>query len=106
MRAPVKADEPDRKQTMEYPTQAELAGCLKDIASEVGDASTIPFRVDVVPLHGGKPPMYAVVILSASKEPLRQKLANILSRSFSLGVSSFMLNGDEAASILKYCRPD
>jgi len=91
---------------MEYPTQAELAGCLKNIASEVGDATTTPFRVDVVPLHGGKPPMYAVVILSASKEPLRQKLANILSRSFSLGVSSFMLNGDEAASILRYCRQD
>jgi hypothetical protein len=87
-----------------YPSKTEVEECLKTLAVETGDATAQPFRVDLVPLHGGKPPMYAVVILSASKEPLRQKLSSILSRGFSLGVSSFMLTGNEAVTLLKRCR--
>ena len=49
--------------------------------------------------------MYTVVILSGAKEPLRKKLAYTLSRSFSLGVSSFMLTGDEAVRLMKHCHP-
>ena len=92
---------PEAPSASQYPTQSEVEECLKALALEIGDATVHPFRVDLVPLHGGKPPMYAVVILSASKEPLRQKLSQILSRGFSLGVSSFMLTGNEAVTLLK-----
>jgi hypothetical protein len=91
--------------TSQYPSKSEVEECLKTLAMETGDATVHPFRVDLVPLHGGKPPMYAVVILAASKEPLRQKLSQILSRGFSLGVSSFMLTGNEAVTLLKRYRP-
>jgi hypothetical protein len=86
---------------MQYPSESELENCLKSIATEVGDPSNLPFRINVVPLLG-KPPMYSVVILSASKEPLRERLGHLLSRSFSLGISSFMLNGSEAASLVTH----
>jgi len=94
---------PEVPPASQYPTQSEVQECLKTLAQEAGDATVHPFRVDLVPLHG-KPPMYAVVILSAAKEPLRQKLSQILSRGFSLGVSSFMLTGNEAVTLLKRCR--
>jgi len=45
---------------------------LKQFAIEVGDATLQPFRVDLVRVHGGKPPIYCVVIRSFAKEPLRQ----------------------------------
>jgi len=88
----------------QYPSKTEVEECLKSLAAEIGDPTAHPFRVDLVPLHGGKPPMYAVVILAAAKEPLRQKLSQILSRGFSLGVSSFMLTGNEAITLLKRYR--
>jgi hypothetical protein len=91
--------------TSQYPSKVEVEECLKQLAVEIGDNTVHPFRVDLVPLHGGKPPMYAVVILSAGKEPLRQKLSQILTRGFSLGVSSFMLTGNEALTLLKRYRP-
>jgi hypothetical protein len=90
-----------KRAIMQYPSESELENCLKSIATEVGDPSRAPFRINVVPLLG-KPPMYSVVILSASKEPLRERLGHLLSRSFSLGVSSFMLNGNEAASLITH----
>jgi hypothetical protein len=95
---------PETSALSAYPSKTEVEECLKSLAVEAGDATVHPFRVDLVPLHGGKPPMYAVVILSASKEPLRQKLSEILSRGFSLGVSSFMLTGNEAVTLMKRCR--
>jgi hypothetical protein len=96
---------PEGAPATQYPSKSEVEECLKTLAVEIGDATVHPFRVDLVPLHGGKPPMYAVVILSAAKEPLRQKLSQILSRGFSLGVSSFMLTGNEAVILLKRYRP-
>jgi len=95
---------PEAPPASPYPSGLEVQECLKMLALETGDATVHPFRVDLVPLHGGKPPMYAVVILSASKEQLRQKMSQILSRGFSLGVSSFMLTGNEAVILLKRCR--
>ena len=86
---------------MQYPTESELESSLKKIAEEAGDSSQMPFRINVVPLLG-KPPMYSVVILSAAKEPLRERLGNLLSRSFSLGVTSFMLKGHEAVSLVEH----
>jgi hypothetical protein len=51
--------------------------------------------------------MYTVVILSPAKERLRQKLGEILNRSFSLGVGSFTLKGAEAVLLIsKYGRAD
>lgn len=51
--------------------------------------------------------MYTVVILSPAKEQLRQKLGEILNRSFSLGVGSFTLKGPEALLLIsKYGHAD
>jgi hypothetical protein len=50
----------------EYPTQTELLTCLTNIANVAGDTTNVPFRVDVIPLHG-KPPMYSVMIKSPPK---------------------------------------
>jgi hypothetical protein len=86
---------------MEYPTEADLARCLSIVAQEAGDASA-PFRIDIVRLHG-KPPMYSVVILAAKREPLRQRLGQILSRPFSLGVTSVMLTVKEVEALIAHC---
>ena len=83
----------------EYPTQSELESCLKTIATETGDASLTPFRVDVVARHD-KPPMYSVMIKSPAKDRLRQQIGQILSRSFALGTTSFMLTSSEATSLI------
>jgi hypothetical protein len=60
------------------------------------------FRVNAVARYGGNPPLYTVVIRSAEKEPIRQKLSQVLSRSFSLGGSSFAFNVTEAQQVLQY----
>jgi hypothetical protein len=89
-----------------YPTQAEIQSCLKQVAQELGDPSPTPFRVDLLPVHGGKPPIYTVVMLSAEKAPVRDRIGQILSRSFAMGASSFTLRGDEAAVLVEYCQPN
>ena len=83
----------------DYPTQSELESCLKTIATETGDASLTPFRVDVVARHD-KPPMYSVMIKSPDKDRLRQQIGQLLSRSFALGTTSFMLTSSEATSLI------
>ena len=83
----------------EFPTQSELESCLKTIATETGDVSLTPFRVDVVARHD-KPPMYSVMIKSPNKDRLRQQIGQILSRSFALGTTSFMLTSSEATSLI------
>ena len=83
----------------EYPTQSELESCLKTIATETGDVSLTPFRVDVVARHD-KPPMYSVMIKSPDKDRLRQQIGQLLSRSFALGTTSFMLTSSEATSLI------
>jgi hypothetical protein len=92
---------------VQYPTSSELQACLKTLAAEVACSVDRPFRVDMLPVYGGKPPMYTVVILSPAKEQLRQKLGEILNRSFSLGVGSFTLKGPEALLLIsKYGHAD
>ena len=87
---------------MQYPTSMEVENCLKGFASEIGDTTVSPFRVDLVARYGGKPPLYTVVIRSAEKEPIRRKLAEMLNRKFSLGGTSFALDAREAQVILQY----
>jgi hypothetical protein len=71
----------DRSGTlMEYPQPSAVEERLKQFAIEVGDATLQPFRVDLVRVHGGKPPIYCVVIRSFAKEPLRQRLEQLLNR--------------------------
>jgi hypothetical protein len=89
---------------MEYPTPSEVEQSLQRFAKEIGDTTDSPFRVDVVARYGGKPPVYAVTIRCAEKEPIRRKLSQVLNRSFSLGGNSFALNVSEAQSILQYQR--
>ena len=92
---------------MQYPSSSELQACLKNLASGVSCPEERPFRVDMLPVYGGKPPMYTVVILSPAKERLREKVGEILNRSFSLGVGSFTLKGPEALLLIsKYGQID
>lgn len=85
---------------MDYPTQSDLEACLNAIASQAGDRTRTPFRVDLVRLHG-KPPMYSVTLKSADKERLRQQIGRILSRPFALGTTSFMLSDSDAAALVR-----
>ena len=88
----------------EYPQASALEESLKHLAIEVGDATAKPFRVDMVRVHGGKPPIYCVVIRSSAKEPLRQRLEQLLNRRPTCGSTSFMLKADEAERILASAR--
>jgi len=87
---------------MEYPTPRDIENILNAFAAELGDTSESPFRVDVVARYGGKPPIYTVMIRTAEKEPIRQKLGQALNRKFSLGGTSFALTAAEAQAILGY----
>ena len=92
--------------SMQYPTSSEIEQSLKRFAEELGDTTASPFRVDVVARYGGKPPLYTVVIRCAEKEPIRQKLSQVLNRPFSLGGSSFALSAGEAQRVLQFSRPE
>ena len=85
---------------VQYPKASVLEDHLKYLAVEIGDATPKPFRVDVVRVHGGKPPVYSVVIRSPAKELLRQTLEKLLDRRLTCGISSFMLKADEAERIV------
>jgi hypothetical protein len=73
---------------------------LKQLAAELGDATAKPFRVDMIRVYGGKPPIYCVVIRSSAKKLLRQRLEQLLNRSLTCGSSSFMLKLDEPERIV------
>ena len=60
--------------------------------------------MDMVARYGGKPPVYTVIIRCAEKEAIREKLAQVLNRRFSLGATSFALDASEAQAILQYQR--
>lgn len=83
-----------------YPQASALEERLQRIAIEVGDGTARPFRVDLVRVHGGKPPVYSVVIRSPAKEPIRQRLEQILDRRLTCGIASFMLKAEEAQRIV------
>jgi hypothetical protein len=87
---------------MQYPTPKDIENRLNAIAAELGDSSESPFRVYMVAQYGGRPPIYAVMIRTAEKEPIRQKLSQVLNRKFSLGGTSFALDSAEAQAILEY----
>ena len=56
----------------QHPHASALEQRLQQLAAEISDATPKPFRVDMVRIHGGKPPVYSLVILSYAKEPLRR----------------------------------
>ena len=89
---------------MQYPSPDAVQQSLKLFAEDVGDTTDVPFRVNMVPRYGGKPPLYTVIIRCAEKEPIREKLAQVLNRRFSLGATSFALDASEAQVILQYQR--
>ena len=88
----------------QYPQAFAVEECLKHLAINLGDTTAKPFRVDMIPVHGGKPPVYCVVIRSSATEPLRQRLEQLLNRRLTCGSSSFMLKADEAEQILAGAR--
>ena len=90
----------DSSRFAQYPQAFALEERLKRLAVELGDATSKPFRVDMIPVHGGKPPMYCVVIRSSAKELLRERLGQLLNRHLTCGSSSFMLKLDEAELIV------
>ncbi len=83
-----------------FPQASTLEDCLTRLAAGIGDKAPNPIGVNMLRVHGGKPPIYLVVIRSPSKEPLRQRLERLLNRQLAFGVSSFMLRADEAAQII------
>jgi len=89
----------------QHPQAIALEQRLQQLAAEIGDATPKPFRVDMVRIHGGKPPVYSLVILSYAKEPLRRMLEQLLDRPLTCGVSSFMIRADEAQYILSNGQP-
>jgi len=86
--------------SIQYPQAIVLEQRLQQLTAEIGDATRKPFRVDMVRIHGGKPPVYSLVILSYAKEPLRRMLEQLLERPLTCGVSSFMIRADEARQIV------
>src|SRR6476659_1692584 len=88
--------------SMQYPTSSEIEQSLKRFAEEIGDTTESPFRVDLVARYGGKPPLYTVMMRCADKEPIREKLSQVLNRRFSLGGTSFALDAEEAQQVLQY----
>src|SRR5262249_18584004 len=95
---------PRRQETMQYPSPDAVQQSLKLFAEDVGDTTDVPFRVNVVPRYGRQPPLYTVIIRCAETEPIREKLAQVLNRRFSLGATSFALDASEAQVILQYQR--
>jgi hypothetical protein len=81
---------------MQYPTPSEVEQSLKLFAEEIGDTTESPFCVAMVARHGGKAPVYSVVIRGVEQEPIRKKLAEVLNRRFSLGGTSLALDANEA----------
>jgi hypothetical protein len=84
----------------QYPQATALEQRLQQLAAEIGDATPKAFRIDMVRVHGGKPPVYSLVILSYAKEPLRRMLEQLLERPLTCGVSSFMIRADEARQMV------
>jgi hypothetical protein len=89
---------------MQYPTPSEVEQSLKLFAEEIGDTTDSPFCVAMVARHGGKAPVYSVVIRGVDQEPIRKKLAEVLNRRFSLGGTSLALDANEAQVISQYRR--
>jgi hypothetical protein len=87
---------------MNYPNKDELEAVLEALAKQLGDHSARPFRVDPLRVHGSGPPMYTVVILSQQKSLLRDKLSDILHRSFAMGTGSFVLKASEAVTLISH----
>jgi len=74
---------------------------LKSLANLAGDPSARPFRVDLLRVHGrSASPLYTVVMLSQQRSLLREKLSDVLHRSFALGIRSFVLQASEAAILV------
>jgi hypothetical protein len=87
---------------IQHPQASAVEERLMRLTLEAGDATPNPFQVDLVRVHGGKPPIHSVVIRSIAKEPLRQRLEQLLNRRLTCGVSSFMLKVHEAELIVSY----
>ena len=83
-----------------FPSAIVVEQRLKHIAGEMGDATLKPFRVDLVAVHGGKPPTYSVVILSYNDARLRRRLEDLLRRPIACGLKGFMIQAHEAQHIV------
>jgi hypothetical protein len=89
---------------MQYPTPSQVEQSLKLFAEELGDTADSPFCVAMVARHGGKAPVYSVVIRCMDQQPIRKKLSEVLNRRFSLGGTSLALDASEAQVISQYQR--
>src|SRR4051794_18109112 len=86
----------------EYPKASDLEECLGVLAIGARDSTPRPVLVTLVPVNGGRPPLYAVVLRSRDKENIRQKLSEVLNRQFCLGATSFALKAYEAELVIQY----
>jgi hypothetical protein len=90
----------------EYPKASDLEQRFARMAARMSDSSPRPVCVTVVPVNGGKPPMYAVVLRSREKEQIRQQLSQILERQLCLGVTAFSLQAAEARRVIDSADPE
>ena len=92
--------------TEQYPNASELEDCLAHIAALAHDPTPLPVYVTMVPVYGGKPPMYSVVLRSRDRENIRQKLSEVLNRQLCMGVTAFSLKANEAQLVIQYRNRD
>ena len=88
--------------TGRYPNASELQECLARLDSTVSEPTPRPVYVTMVPVYGGKPPVYAVVLRSRNREKTRQRLSDILKRQLCLGATSFALSVAEAQLVIQH----
>jgi hypothetical protein len=67
---------------MDYPSKSSVELALTRLAEEIGDNTVHPFRVDLLKIHGGQPPLYTVVVLSPKQMLVCDKLGTVIGRSF------------------------
>ena len=85
---------------MPHPSPAAVQQSLKLFAggpwrhhpSALSDGHARPLWWQAIALH---------IVRCAEKEPIRERLAQVLNRSFSLGATSFALDANEAEVILQ-----
>ena len=85
---------------MEYPSLSRVESALTRLATEIGDDTVNPFRVELLKIHGGQPPRYTVVVVSPKRVLLCERLGAVIGRSFSLGIRSFLLTVPDASKLI------
>jgi len=93
---------PSSLQVTHFPKASELQECLVQLDGGSRPPASQSVYVALVPVNGGKPPLYVVVLRSEHRERTRQTLSAILQRPLCLGATSFALSVEEAAHLITH----